>query len=109
MKRAHKRRPHLFVALAVVMLLGGFGLMLSAVLGGRLDSMSALPLPIGFTTAAIGGMLLTRTPLAVFFLFLYALAMLILTLTGSGWRSAPFFIALFLILFCLPLARQAKA
>lgn len=109
MKRPGQLRPHLFVALGAVMLLGGFGLMLSAAVGGRLSSEAALPLPVGFTTAAVGGLVLTRTPLGVFFLFIYALAMLILTLTGPGWRTAPFFISLALLALCFPLARHAKS
>lgn len=113
MKKLHKNRRHthqasLFVALGAVMLVAGFGLMLSAALGGRLDSTSSLPLPIGFTTAAIGAMVLTRTPLGVFFLFIYAVAMLVLTITGPGWLSVPFFIGVFLLALCLPLLKRAK-
>jgi hypothetical protein len=109
MTRARKSRPQLFVSLGVFMLLGGFGLMLSAALGGRLGSAEAFSLPLGFTAAAVGGMLLTRTPLAVFFLFLFALAGLILALRETGLQHpAPYLFAALLAL-CLPLAKRAKA
>src|SRR5690606_1829815 len=71
---AMKSRPLLFIAPGCIMLIAGFGLMLAAAVSGRLSSEAALPLPFGFTTAATGAMLLTRTPLAVFFLFIYAAA-----------------------------------
>lgn len=108
MKRK-RNRPLLFVIPGVAMLILGFGLMLSAALGGRLSSAEALPLPAGFTTAAVGAMLLTRTPLAVFFLFLFALAGLILALRLNGpLHPLPIgFVAL--LAYCLPLAKHAKA
>jgi hypothetical protein len=107
--KAARGRPHLFVALGVAMLLAGFALMLTAVTGGRLGSNEAFPLPVGFTTAAVGGMLLTRTPLAVFFLAVFAIAGLILAPRETGWlHPVP---ALFAVLLacCLPLAKRAKA
>jgi len=109
MKRARKPRPHLFVALGVLMLLGGFGLMLSAAFGGRLGSDEAFPLPVGFTTAAVGGMLLTRSPLAVFFLFVFALAGTILALRETGLQHPVPYLFAALLALCLPLARQARA
>jgi len=108
MKRRHQPTPWLFVSLAVLMLLGGFGLMLSAALGGRLGSAEAVSLPIGFTTAAVGGMLLTRTPIAVFFLFLFAITGMILAILETGFiHPAPYLFALLLSL-CLPLKQNAR-
>lgn len=108
-KPARRKRPHLFVAVGVAMLLTGFGLMLSAALGGRLASGAALPLPAGFATAAVGGMVLTRTPLAVFFFVIYSLAGLVLTIRQTGFLHPVPFLFAALIACCLPLAKQAQA
>lgn len=109
MKRRQQPAPWLFVSLAILMLLGGFGLMLSAACGGRLGSAEAIPLPLGFTTAAVGGMLLTRTRIAVFFLFLFALAGMILGLRETSLlHPLPYLFALLLGL-CLPLTKQARS
>lgn len=108
MKRHQQPAPWLFVSLAILMLLGGFGLMLSAAFGGRLGSAEAIPLPVGFTTAAVGGLLLTRTPIAVFFLFLFALTGMIFAFRETGLlHLVPYLFALLLGL-CLPLAKQAR-
>lgn len=108
MKRPRKPRPHLFVALGVLMLLAGFGLMLGAAFGGRLGSDEAFLLPVGFTTAAVGGMLLTRTPLAVFFLLVFSLCGLVLSLRETGpVHLLPATFAL-LIVCCIPLSRHTR-
>lgn len=102
-------RTRLFAITGTALLITGFALMVMATLGGRLASADAFPLPVGFATAAVGGMVLTRTPLGVFFLAAYALAMLILGITGPGWTSVPCAIAVLLLTLCLPLARRAVA
>lgn len=104
-----RKPPHLFVALGVAMVLAGVVLMLSAAIGGRLGSAGALPLPVGFATAATGGMVLTRTPLAVFFLAVHAVAGLVFSLRATGFiHPVPMLFAA-LIACCLPLAKHAKA
>ncbi len=104
-----KSRPLMFVAPGTIMLIAGFGFMVAAAVGGRLSSEAALPLPFGFTTAATGAMLLTRTPLAVFFLFIYAVAVLIISSRDVGFLHPVPLLYFALISYCLPLARHAKA
>ncbi|MCB1129598.1 MAG: hypothetical protein KDN05_00615 [Verrucomicrobiae bacterium] len=104
-----KSRPLLFIAPGCIMLIAGFGLMLAAAVSGRLSSEAALPLPFGFTTAATGAMLLTRTPLAVFFLFIYAAAVLVIACREVGFLHPVPLLYLALIGYCLPLAKHAKA
>lgn len=104
-----RKRSRLFAAIGVAMLAAGFGLMLSSALGGRLSSASALPLPVGFATAAVGGMVLTGTPLAVFFLALYALAGLVLSIHEAGFFHPAAALFAVLIACCLPLAKRAQA
>lgn len=104
-----KSRPLLFIAPGTIMLIAGFGFMLAAAVGGRLSSEAALPLPFGFTTAATGAMLLTRTPLAVFFLVIYATAVLIIAYREVGFLHPVPLIYVALIAYCLPLAKRAKA
>lgn len=108
-RKRPSRQPALFVVPGLAMLVIGFGLMLSVALGGRLDSAAAMPLPVGFTTAATGAMLLTRTPLAVFFLFIYTIAGLVLSIREFGWLHFLPAVFVILTLACLPLARRAKA
>ncbi len=103
-----KSRPALFVVPGIIMLIAGFGFMLAAAVGGRLSSEAALPLPFGFTTAATGGMLLTRTPLAVFFLFIYAVAVLVIACREVSFLHPVPLLYLVLIAYCLPLLRHAK-
>lgn len=108
-KKRRIHRPALFAIPGAAMILIGFGFMLSAALGGRLGSEAALPLPFGFTTAATGAMLLTRTPLAVFFLFIYATAVLVIACREVGCLHPVTVLYAALIAYCLPLARNAKA
>lgn len=108
-KKRRSHRPALFAIPGVTMILIGFGLMLSVALGGRLDSAAALPLPVGFTTAAAGAMLLTRTPLAVFFFLIYTLAGLVLSIREFGWLHFLPFVFVALAAYSLPLARHARA
>ena len=108
MKSGRKKQPHLFVALGVLMMLVGAYAMISCVIGGRLSSGASLPLPFGFTTVAVGAMLLTRTPIAVFFLFVYAVTILILGIIHDGLMSPLNVIWLVLLGLCLPLAKHAK-
>ncbi len=106
MKRS---RPHWFVIPGVTMLLLGFGLMFASSLGGRHSSVDAFPLPVGFTTAAVGGMLLTRTPLAVFFLLIFAISGLVLSIRECGLLHPLPALFAFLVGYCLPLVRRAKS
>ena len=109
MKAKPPERTRLFIVLGVAMLLAGFALMLSSSLSGRLASAAALPLPVGFATATVGGMVLTRTPIAVFFLAVYALAGLCLSLRETGFIHPVPILFTVLIACCLPLAKRAKA
>lgn len=106
--KKNQSRPWLFYMVAPALIIGGFALMLHAATGGRLGSAQSLHLPIGFTTAAIGGLLLSRSPIAVFFLFLYALTGLVLSLREVGPSALIPWVYLFLLLLAIPLTRQTK-
>ena len=103
-----KKKPHLFVALGVVMILVGAYAMISCVTGGRLTAEESLALPFGFITVATGAMLLTRTAISVFFLFLYAVTILILGIINEGLLSPLNLVWLVLLSLCLPLAKNAR-
>lgn len=103
-----KKDPRLFVALGTLMILVGAYAMLSCVLGGRLSPAQAMPLPFGFTTVATGAMLLTRSQIAVFFLFLYAVTLLVLGIVHDGLMSPLNLAWLTLLGLCLPLAKNAR-
>lgn len=103
-----KKKPHVFVALGVIMILAGAYAMLSCVTGGRLSAEQAQLLPFGFITVAVGAMLLTRSPISVFFLFLYAITLLILGIIHEGFLNPLNLAWLALLGLCLPLAKNAK-
>ena len=103
-----KKKPHLFVALGTLMILVGTYFMLSCVLGGRLTPAEAFALPLGFATVAVGAMLLTRTAISVFFLFLYAMTAMIMGLIYEGFLTPQPLICLALLALCFPLAKHAR-
>ena len=105
-----KRHSHSlwFVIPGSLMIVVGFGLMLSCSLGGRLDAATSIRLPIGFTTAAVGGLVLSRTLLGTFFLFAYALTALILTIREGGLTDPWIIPFLLLLTLCLPMAKRAR-
>ena len=82
--------------------------MLSCVTGGRLNSEQSQLLSFGFTTVAVGAMLLTRSAISVFFLFLYAATLLILGIIHNGFLNPTNLAWLVLLGLCLPLAKNAK-
>ena len=103
-----KKKPHVFIALGVIMILVGAYAMLSCVTGGRLTAEQAQLLPFGFTTVAVGAMLLTRSLISVFFLFLYATTIMIMGIIHNGFLSPQPIICLALLALCFPLAKHAK-
>ncbi len=103
-----KKKPHLFVILGILMILVGAYAMLSCVLGGRLNAAEAFPLPFGFITVAVGAMLLTRSAISVFFLFLYATTIMIMGIIYEGFLHPQPLICLVLLALCFPLAKNAK-
>ncbi|MEO8614773.1 MAG: hypothetical protein ABI600_06500 [Luteolibacter sp.] len=107
-KSSRREKPLLFVIPAVLMLLAGFWLMLSCALGGRLNSASSLPLPVGFTIAAVGGLVLTRTLLGTFFLFAFSITAIILTARERGLTDPLLIPFIVLLGLCLPMARHAR-
>ena len=82
--------------------------MLSCSIGDRMDAAQALMIPLGFATAAIGAMILTRTLLATFFLFIYALTALILVSRHQGFFDLAILPFVALLLLCLPQAKYAR-
>ena len=103
-----KKKPHLFVILGTLMILIGAYFMLSCVLGGRLSPAEAFALPFGFSTVAVGAMLLTRSAISVFFLFLYAVTIMIMGIIYEGFLSPQPLICLVLLALCFPLAKHAR-
>ena len=103
-----KKDPRLFVILGIVMILIGTYAMLSCVMGGRISPTEAFPLPFGFTTVAMGAMLLTRTAISVFFLFLYAVTIMIMGIVHDGFLTSQPLICLVLLGLCFPLTKHAK-
>ena len=108
MSKKKKKQPHLFVIIGMLMIFVGAYAMFSCVVGGRLSPEQALPLPFGFTTVAMGAMLLTRSAISVFFLFLYALTIMILGIIYDGFLSPQPLLCLALLALCFPLAKHAK-
>jgi uncharacterized membrane protein YwaF len=107
-KTRRTRKARWFVIPGVLMLVIGVGLMLSCAFGGRLSADQALPLPLGFTTAATGAMLLTRSPLAIFFLAIYSTALLGLGIHYAGLVNPATLTAIPLLVLCLPLRQHTK-
>lgn len=70
------------------MIVVGAFMMLSCVVGGRLFAGDALMLVGGFTTVAVGSLLLTQHALALFFYFCYVAAIAILQLPRDGLASS---------------------
>lgn len=103
-----KNNAKRFIALGYLMIAAGTWAMVSCVIGGRLSAEESLPLPFGFITVATGAMLLTRTKIAVFFLFLYGATLLILNIVHEGVTQPYNLIWVALIAVCLPLAKIAK-
>jgi hypothetical protein len=108
MKSKHQQKPLLFIVPGVLMLLAGFGLMLSCSIGERLGSEQALMLPLGFATAAVGAIVLTRHLLGTFFLFIYALVVLVIGVRHHGVANPTLIPCIALILLCLPQAKYAR-
>ncbi len=107
-RKKKKKDPRLFVTLGIIMMIIGTYAMLSCVMGGRLSAAESIALPFGFITVAMGAMLLTRSAIAVFFLFLYATKNLILNLVHEGIIDPANLIWICLIALCLPLIKLAQ-
>lgn len=107
-KKKKKKDPRLFVTLAIIMMIIGTYAMLSCVMGGRLNAAESIALPFGFITVAMGAMLLTRSAIAVFFLFLYATTNLILNLVHEGVTNPVNLIWIVLLALCLPLIKLVQ-
>lgn len=97
-----------FVIPGALMILVGFWLMVSCSIGGRLSASNSIQLPIGFTTAAVGGLVLSRSLLGTFFLVCYVLTGLILTARERGLTDPMLIPFLVLLALCLPMARHAR-
>jgi hypothetical protein len=82
-----KKKNVLFITVGVLMIVVGAALMLHRVTGGRLSAEASIQLVVGFTTVALGAMLLTESAIAVFFYFLYVLSFLIVQINQSGILS----------------------
>lgn len=108
LKSKSREKPLLFVIPGVLMLLAGFGIMVACSLGGRMLAAESLPLPLGLATAAVGGMVLTRTMLATFFLFIFSLTVIILGIRDHGIMNPALIPFAILILLCLPMAKYAR-
>ena len=107
-KSRHREKPLLFVIPAVLMILAGFAIMVIFSLGGRMLAAESLPLPLGLATAAVGAMVLTRTKLATFFLFIFSLTVIILGIRDHGLVNPVLIPFVLLILLCLPMAKYAR-
>ncbi len=97
-----------FVIPGALMILVGFWLMVSCSFGGRLSASDSIQLPVGFTTAAVGGLVLSRSLLGTFFLFCFALTGLILAAREQGLLSPILLPFILLLAICLPMAKHAR-
>ena len=108
MKFKRREKPLLFVIPGVLMILAGFGIMVVCSLGDRLGSAGSLPLPFAAALAAVGAMLLTRSLLATFFLFMFSLTVIIFGIRDHGVMNPVLLPFIVLILLCLPMAKYAR-
>ncbi|MCP5537110.1 MAG: hypothetical protein H7A51_12895 [Akkermansiaceae bacterium] len=103
-----KKKPHLFVALGVLMMIVGTVAMGTCIFGGRLSPGESFALPFGFVTVAVGAMLLTRSAISVFFLFLYAITILVINIVHGDFLNPLPVSCLILLGLCFPLAKNAR-
>lgn len=108
MNSKRRDKPLLFVLPGSLLLLSGTGIIVACGIAGRLDAAHALWIPIGMATAAIGAMVLTRTLLATFFLFIYALTALIIVICQQGFTTPIMIPFIVLLGICLPMAKFAR-
>lgn len=108
MKTKRSEKPLLFVIPAVLLILGGFGIMVAYSLGDRMGSVASSLLSFATALAAVGAMLLTRTVLSVFFLFVFSVVVLFFGIRDHGFLNPvvpPFIVLVFL---CLPMVKHAR-
>lgn len=105
--RTGRRGTLLFIIPAVAMLIVGFGLLFDAALGPRLHSDQGIAIPAGVATAGLGAALLTRSAIAVFFLFISAAAAVALCAHDLGFLHPITLSILALLPFCALLVKHA--
>ncbi len=108
MKTKRGEKPLLFVIPGLLMILAGFGVMIAYSLGERLGSLASSSLSFGAALVAVGAMLLTRTLLSVFFLFIFSIFVLVFGIRDHGLLNPVLLPFIILILLCLPMAKRAR-
>jgi hypothetical protein len=97
-----RKRSKIFGMVALILMGIGTALILHRVLGERLPAAGAVQMVTGFTSVAVGSMLLSRHPIAVFFYFCFVFAIAILQLPEAGLMSIDALVVLVLFLIgCL--------
>ncbi len=100
-----KKQHPLFVSIGVLMIIAGTSMILYRVTGDRIGSSAAMLLVTGFTSAAVGAMLLTRSPTAVFFYALFSLSALFLHATATSFLHPLNLLPLVMLLLTIPLIK----
>lgn len=108
MKIKRGEKPLLFVVPGVLLILAGFSIMISFSLGERLGSVASSSLSFAAALAAVGAMLLTRTLLSVFFLFIFSVVVVFFGIREYGILNPVVVPFVVLILLCLPMAKYAR-
>lgn len=92
-----KKKTHIFAFVGVLLIVIGSALMLHRVMGERLYAAGAIQLVTGFSSVAVGAMLLTRSGISVFFYFLFVLAIALVQLPVVGFMSFDLLVVLVLL------------
>ena len=108
MKSKRGEKPLLFVIPGALLILACFGIMATYSLGERLGSDASSLLSFAAALAAVGAMLLTRTVLSVFFLFIFSVVVLFFGIRDHGILSPVVLPFVVLVFLCLPMLKHAR-
>ncbi|MFV0416070.1 MAG: hypothetical protein ACK5NG_06850 [Chthoniobacterales bacterium] len=109
LKNKHPWKKWLFIIPALAMLIVGFGMFVMASFGPRLHSHEGQWIPLAMATAGLGGALLTRSAISVFFLFVCILTTLAFTIGDLGFLH-PFTLFLIALLpYCIVLIKNVES
>ncbi|MFV0338868.1 MAG: hypothetical protein ACK5LK_11585 [Chthoniobacterales bacterium] len=108
-KKKSSVRNWLFIAPAILMLAAGFGMFVMASFGPRLHSQEGLWIPLAMGAGGLGGALLTRSVISVFFLLVCILITLVFTISDLGFLHPFTLFLLALLPYCIVLFKNADS